>query len=148
MPQLQKVDLAPLEAAVKAAPNDAGALLRLANGQHDNGLYTAAIASYGRFLRLRPDDADARVDMGICYFELGRLDTTGSATNYLAALREMRTALEHQPDHQPAVFNTGIVHLAMGNLQESRTWLAKAVAMNKESALGRQAQKILDEHSF
>jgi len=141
-------DLEPLEAAVKAAPNDANALIRLANGQHDAGQFAAAIGTYGRYLRLKPDDPDARVDMGICYFELGRMDTTGSPENYLAALRAMQAALDRNPGHQPAVFNIGIVHLAMGNLPESRTWLTKAVAMDKNSELGKRAQSILEQHTF
>jgi cytochrome c-type biogenesis protein CcmH/NrfG len=150
MPQLAPhgVDLGPLEAAVRQSPGDAGALLQLANGQHDAGQFTAAIATYGRYLLLKPDDPDARVDMGICYFELGRMDTTGTADNYLAALREMRTALDRNPTHQPAAFNLGVVHLAMGNVEESRTWLSKAMSMNKDSELGRRAQKMLEQHSF
>jgi cytochrome c-type biogenesis protein CcmH/NrfG len=150
MPQMTPhgVDLAPLEAAVRQSPGDADALLQLANGQHDAGQFTAAIATYGRYLRLKPDDPDARVDMGICYFELGRMDTSGAADNYLAALREMRTALDRNPTHQPAAFNLGVVHLAMGNIEESRTWLSKALSMNRDSDLGRRAQKMLEQHSF
>jgi thioredoxin-like negative regulator of GroEL len=60
----------------------------------------------------------------------------------------MRTALDRNPTHQPAAFNLGVVHLAMGNVEESRTWLSKAMSMDKDSELGRRAQKMLEQHSF
>ena len=141
-------DLGPLEAAVQANPRDPAALLRLANGQHDAGQFTTAIATYGRYLDVRPDDPDARVDRGICYFELARTDTTGAEENFRAAVREMKTALDRNPSHQPAAFNLGVVHLSMGHIEESRSWLTKAAAMNENSDLGKRARTMLEQHSF
>ena len=144
----QHVDLGPLQAAVATNPGDSQALLRLANAQHDHGMFLEAVATYGRYLALRPDDPDARVDMGICYFEQARSDTNRAPALFAAALKEMRTALDRNPAHQPAAFNLGVVTLAMGNLEESRTWFGKAAALDKSSELGKRAQRMLEQHSF
>ena len=48
-----------------------------------------AIETYKKYLRLKPADADARVDMGICYYESGDSPT---------ALKEMQTALNVRPE--------------------------------------------------
>jgi tetratricopeptide (TPR) repeat protein len=86
--------------------------------------------------------------MGICYFELARTDTTGAEANFRSAVREMKTALERNPSHQPAAFNLGVVHLSMGHIEESRSWLAKAAAINENSDLGKRARTMLEQHSF
>jgi hypothetical protein len=143
-----QVNLEPLEAAVAAQPTDAAAVLRLANALHDNGMVPRAIDQYRRYLTMRPGDADARVDLGICYDQLGMVDSVRADQYYLQAIKEMETALKVTPNHQPAAFNLGIVNLHRGQLEESNAWLKKAVALNKSSELGMRAQQILQQHSF
>jgi len=98
MPQTPRTNIAPLEQAAAANPKDAGSLLRLANGLQDNGAYARAIDAYEQYLAIKPDDPDARVDMGVCYFELGRLDSTGGATLLETALKEMTVVQQKHPD--------------------------------------------------
>jgi hypothetical protein len=143
-----RVDLAPLEDAVKANPKDADAVLRLANALHDNGMLPRAIEHYKNYLSMHPENPDARVDLGICYDQMGMIDSLGSAQYYALAIKEMDRALKGNPSHQPAAFNLGIVNLHRGELEESNKWLKKAAAMNKNSDLGMRAQQILQQHSF
>jgi tetratricopeptide (TPR) repeat protein len=143
-----KVDLQSLEGAVAAHPGDAAAVLRLANGLHDNGMIPRAIEQYQKYLKMHPDDADARVDFGICYDQMGMADSAQSAKYYGLAIQEMERALKGTPGHQPAAFNLGIVNLHRGQLEESNAWFKKAVALNKSSELGMRAQQILQQHSF
>lgn len=142
------VDTKPLEAAVAANPRDAEAILRLANAYHDNGMAPRAIEQYKRYLTLKPDNADARVDLGICYDQMSMVDSTTSGMYAALAVKEMETALQKNPLHQAAAFNLGIVNLHRGDLAASNRWLAKALALNKTSELGMRAQQILQQHSF
>jgi cytochrome c-type biogenesis protein CcmH/NrfG len=142
------VDTAPLEAAVAANPKDADAILSLANAYHDNGMLPMAIKQYRDYLDLHPQNPDARVDLGICYDQMAMTDSVRAGMFYAQAIKEMETALKSKPSHQPAAFNLGIVNLHRGDLAESNRWLKKAVAINKDSELGRRAQQILQQHSF
>ncbi len=151
MPALQAppvTDLGPLEAAVAAAPDDADALLRLANALHDNGMYLRAVETYKKYLRLQPRNPDARVDMGVCYYELGLTDTINQGRYFSLAIEEMEAAFRSAPSHQPSVFNLGVVHLQKGDLETSNRWFRKAVELNATSDLGAKAKQLLERHSF
>lgn len=134
--------------AVLANPNDPASLLALANGLHDSRDWGRAISTYEKYLEKVPGNPDARVDMGICYFELAQQDPAKAGEYYGKAVALMRTALEGHPDHQPAAFNLGIVNLQMGNIEESNKWLKRAVELGKSTPLGQRAQGILEEHTF
>lgn len=142
------VDVAPLEEAVKARPSDAGAVLRLANALHDNRLLPRAIDTYKNYLALRPNDSDARTDLGICYFQTALADSINSQALFQQAAAEMEQAFASKPDHQPSAFNLGVVYLHMGNMAESNRWFSKALEINKDSELGHRAQNMLAQHSF
>ena len=151
MPALQAppvTDLGPLEAAVAAAPDDADALLRLANALHDNGMYLRAVETYKKYLRLQPRNPDARVDMGVCYYELGLTDTINQGRYFSLAIEEMEAAFRSAPSHQPSVFNLGVVYLQKGDLETSNRWFRKAVELNATSDLGAKAKQLLEQHSF
>jgi cytochrome c-type biogenesis protein CcmH/NrfG len=141
-----------LQKTVKENPNDVGSKLLLANALHDAGMREAkylphAVDAYKVFLKEKPDDPNARVDLGICYFELGKLDSVRSRDLFSQAISEMEKAVKADPKHQPGAFNLAIVQLYSGNIQESNEWFQKAVALNPESELGKRAKTILEQHS-
>lgn len=142
------VDLTPLEQAVAANPGDPGSVLHLANGLQDNGLYPRAIEMYKKYLAMRPKDPDARVDLGICYYQLGVADKANSGRYYGLAIGEMQQAHTDKPSHQPAVFHLGVVSLQLGNLKEANQWFQLAATMNPSSELGKRAEQMLKEHQF
>ncbi len=142
------VDLGPLQAALVANPGNPEALLKLANGMHDNGLYQQAVDTYKEYLKSRPGDADARVDMGICYYQMATGDSVNADRLFDMAMAAMETAIRNTPTHQPAAFNLGVVNLTRGQLEESNAWFRKAVALDKNSDLGVRAQQMLSQHSF
>jgi tetratricopeptide (TPR) repeat protein len=142
------VDLTPLEQAVVANPNDQTALLALANGLHDSRNWARAISTYEKYLEKDPGNPDARVDMGICYFELAKQDPGKAGEYYGKAVATMQAALQGHPDHQPAAFNLGVVNLQMGNIEESTEWLKRAVDLGKSSPLGQRAQRMLEQHTI
>jgi cytochrome c-type biogenesis protein CcmH/NrfG len=141
-----------LEKTVKDNPNDAGAKLLLANAlhdgaMHDGSMFPRAIEAYKKYLNVKPGDPNARIDLGICYFELGKIDSMQSANLFSMAISEMELTMKSNPKHQAGAFNLGIVYLWTGNMQESNRWLKKAVGLNAESDLGKRAKAILEQHN-
>ena len=126
-----------LEAKIKQNPKDYTSLLQLAHLKNDSGLFEAAIINYKLYLEKNPKDADARVDMGVCYFNL---------KDFTNAIKEMETALKYTPNHQIAHLNLGVVNLSAGNLEKSKEWLKKAVDIDPTSEVGTKAQQLLNNH--
>jgi tetratricopeptide (TPR) repeat protein len=148
---LQEIDR--LQKTVDANPADDASLLRLANVLHDHAmrdrtLLMRAVNTYGTYLKRKPGDTNARVDMGICYFEMGRLDSVNGPSFFARAIDEMTKAFNGNPSHQPAAFNLGIVNLNAGHLEESNAWFKKALALNPDTDLGKRAKQILEQHTF
>ena len=127
-----------LESRTAANPNDMNLTLHLANLLHDGHFYEKAIPHYRTYLIKNPKDADARVDLGICYKELG---------NFSEAKNQMKTALQVVPNHLNAHFNLGIVYLSEGNIQESNIWFKRTVALDPVSEVGKRAQQLLTQHN-
>jgi len=126
-----------LEAILKANPNDNKTLLELAHLRNDSGMFDKAIENYQLYLTRVPEDADARIDMGVCYYSLGRYDE---------AIAAMTKALEYSPNHQIGHLNLGIVNLSAGNVAKSKEWLQKAVSIGPETDAGKRAQELLTSH--
>jgi len=126
-----------LEAKIKQNPENYTSLLQLAHLKNDSGLFEAAIQNYKTYLDKNPKDADARVDMGVCYFNL---------QDFPNAIKEMETALKHVPNHQIAHLNLGVVNLSAGNIEASKQWLKKAYDLNPTSEVGKKAEQLLNNH--
>ena len=126
-----------LEEKVKQNPEDYQSLLEMAHLKNDSGLFEAAIQNYKTYLDKNPKDADARVDMGVCYFNL---------KDYPNAIKEMEEAIKYVPDHQIAHLNLGVVNLSAGNLEASKQWLKKAVEINPTTEVGKKAEQLLNNH--
>ena len=138
-PAQPSVDLAALEqlrAAAEANPKDASALLLYANKLHDSRLIDQAIVQYRAYLELQPDNPDAGIDLGVCYFELKR---------YAEASKQMESVLARHPEHQLGTFNLGIVKYNAGEIGAAEMWLQKAIAINASSDVAKNATKLLDE---
>ena len=127
-----------LEKRVASDPNDTQSLLTLANVCQDGKFFDKAIVQYRKYLEKSPRDANARVDLGICYYE------TSSLTE---ARKEMEIALRYDSKHIAAHFNLGIVSLRSGNLKEANEWFKKTIALAPNSEMGKQAKQILEQHS-
>lgn len=126
-----------LEEKVKANPNDHQSLLDLAHLKNDSGLFEQAIVNYKTYLEHHPEDADARIDMGVCYFNL---------RDYSTANMEMEKALQYSPKHQIGHLNLGVVNLNAGNIEKAKEWFQKAVEIDPNSEAGKRAQELLKSH--
>ncbi|HEV8700558.1 MAG TPA: tetratricopeptide repeat protein [Candidatus Polarisedimenticolia bacterium] len=99
-------EITALKAAIEKDPKDVRALLRLANMYHDSRKFDQAVEFYTRALAITPEDVDARTDMGICLYEMGRADE---------AIAQFRTSLQYGPKHWQTWLNLGIVSLSGKN---------------------------------
>ena len=126
-----------LEEKIKANPEDLESALHLAHLQQDAGLSEKAISNYKKYLAKFPEDADARVDMAICYYNLN---------DYNTAISEMETAIKYQPKHQIAYLNLGIVNLTAKNIEASKEWFKKTVELDPNSEAGKRAAELMHSH--
>jgi cytochrome c-type biogenesis protein CcmH/NrfG/predicted RNA-binding Zn-ribbon protein involved in translation (DUF1610 family) len=140
--------LASLEQAVRDSPGDAEALLKLANSLHDHREWERAVQTYQRYLQKNPENPDARVDMGICYYELSQANPERGKEYFAEAVDAMENALKRSPKYVPAAFNLGIIYLQRGELQTSNEWFRRVVAMDKNHPLAQRAERMLEQHSF
>ena len=127
-----------LENQIKTNPSDTSAILELAHLKNDAGMYQQAIVNYKQYLALVPKDPDARIDMGVCYYNL---------QDYNTAIKEMELAVKYDPKHQIGYLNLGIVNLTAGNFEKSQEWLKKAVELDPNSEYGKKAEQLLKSHS-
>jgi TolA-binding protein/RNA polymerase subunit RPABC4/transcription elongation factor Spt4 len=128
-----------LEAKLDANPDDTKTLLELAHLNNDSGFYNKAIPLYQRYLEKFPEDADARIDMGVCMYNLGDFEN---------AMREMKEALEYEPKHQIGHLNLGVVNLTAGNSDVAKEWFRKAVDLGPDTDVGKRAKELLNSHNL
>ena len=127
-----------LESKLAANPDDSETLLKLAHLKNDSGFYDKAIPLYQRYLEQFPSNADARIDMGVCMFNLGDYDN---------AIKEMKKALEYEPNHQIGHLNLGVVNLTAGNVDEAKRWFQKAIDLGPGTDIGKRAKDLLNSHN-
>ena len=89
-----------LRAQVEKNPNDADALLQLANLNYDIKSWQRAADLYERFLVLRPENPDVLTDLGVTLRELGRTAD---------ALERFDRAAALSPTHWQSRFNQAVV---------------------------------------
>jgi tetratricopeptide (TPR) repeat protein len=89
-----------LRQVLERDPNDVDALIGLANLNYDIQNWERAKELYERFLALKPGDADALTDLGICLRALG---------DFQGALARFAAAQELAPAHWQSRFNEVIV---------------------------------------
>jgi len=84
-----------LKAIVERNPKDLDNLISLANLLHDSDLPAEAIIYYKKYLELNNKNADAMVDMAICYFNLGDNETAKKQIN--EAIKRTFAEMEDTP---------------------------------------------------
>jgi tetratricopeptide (TPR) repeat protein len=97
-------ELRQLEEFVAQNPDNAQAVLALANVSFDSRNWPRATELYGRFLEIQPSNPDVLTDYGVALHETGR---------HAEALEKFREAQEIAPQHWQSRYNEVIV-LAFG----------------------------------
>jgi tetratricopeptide (TPR) repeat protein len=91
-----------LKDIVQKDPKNLSALVELGNLYFDSDQPREAVEVYGKYLAVKPDNADVRTDMGIMYRKLGDSDR---------ALQEFKKAAQTDPRHVNSRYNIGVVLL-------------------------------------
>lgn len=89
-----------LKEYVEQNPNDADAVLQLANLNFDIRNWLRAQELYAHYLELRPGNPNVLTDLGISYRETQQFDQ---------ALNRFREARKQAPDHWQALYNEVVV---------------------------------------
>lgn len=89
-----------LEQRVAADPEDADAVLRLANLSFELGAWSRCAEMYERHAELRPGDPDVLSDLALCYREMGQVEQ---------ALQALDRAQEIDPGHWRSRFNEVVI---------------------------------------
>jgi ribosomal protein L40E len=137
-----------LREIVSGNPDDVSAVLHLANVLSDNRLFQQSIEMYGRYLRIRPSDADARVDMGVAFFEMSFTDSIRQTIDLGQARDIFQEALTYAPGHQKAMFNLGVVDLHLGETTTAVDWLSKCIAVDSTAEIAHRARDLITQHPF
>ncbi len=111
--------LAGLKDAIAKNPNDFDALVQLGGMYMDASKFPQAAGYLERAVAAR-DDANVRMDLGICYKQAGQLDR---------ALTEFKRSVAMAPDQWQPLFNEAIVLVDLHRIDEARVLATKLQQM-------------------
>ncbi len=103
--------LAALKEAIAKDPNNFDALVQLGGMYMDAAKFPQAAEFLERAVAVH-DDANVRMDLGVCYKQAGQLDR---------ALTEFQRAATMAPDQWQPLFNEAIVLVDLHRMDEART---------------------------
>lgn len=137
-PSRQEANLVPTyEARLRENPNDAQALVLLANILQVKGDYPGAIPLYERAVALKPDDLETR-------FAFARALADGGQR--VDAEIQLKKALELDPRNARTVFSLGQLYERWSppRLEEARAHYTRASELQPEGAWGSNARQALE----
>jgi cytochrome c-type biogenesis protein CcmH/NrfG len=135
-PALDEGKVQSLTTILKSDPNNASAMLQLANTYFDAERFTDAISWYERTLKVEPTNVDANTDLGVSYYYVNRTNE---------ALATFEKSLQMNPKHTKTLLNKGIV-LAFGkeDLKGAAVEWQKVVDLAPTSPEGEAARRALE----
>ena len=135
-PALDEGKVQSLTTILKSDPNNATAMLQLANTYFDAERFTDAISWYERTLKVEPTNVDANTDLGVSYYYVNRTNE---------ALATFEKSLQMNPKHTKTLLNKGIV-LAFGkeDLKGATVEWQKVVDLAPTSPEGEAARRALE----
>lgn len=141
-----KAEINRLENVIKENPSDIEALLNLAHLYQDSGNLSKSIETYNEYLVHNPKNADARIDLGVSYYQMAFEDTLKRKEYFDTAISTMQEALKYSPKHVLGHFNLGIVNWQNGNSEKATFWFNKCIALDSSSSVAQKAKEILQQH--
>jgi len=135
-PALDEGKVQSLTTILKSDPNNASAMLQLANTYFDAERFNDAISWYERTLKVEPTNVDANTDLGVSYYYVNRTNE---------ALATFEKSLQMNPKHTKTLLNKGIV-LAFGkeDLKGAAVEWQKVVDLAPTSPEGEAARRALE----
>lgn len=110
---------------LRHCPDSPGLHLMRARNQRTAGRTGEAIAEYRESIRLRPNEAEAGVELGMFYFSLGRNEE---------AISEVTRALQAEPGYPAAMYILAVNAIVSGTEAEAKEWYARVRAQPRVEA--------------
>jgi tetratricopeptide (TPR) repeat protein len=123
-----------LLALVEKEPDNRDLLFRLGTFYFENNRFHDAIDIYMKILRLDENDVETLTDLGLA------LHYTGNSDRGIEYLKKATTL---SPDNQRSWLSLGFVAGASGHVTVAKPALKKAIELNPDSPMGKEAERIL-----
>ena len=126
--QIQRFDGAIefLKRANQINPEDYQTIVRLGNDNYDADKFEEAEKWYAMALAKKPDDVDARTDMGLTFVLRDKPD-------YDRAIQEFKRSLEYQPNHTKTLQNLTVAYVRKGDAENASATLTKLETLDKSN---------------
>lgn len=126
---------APLLAALKVDPKNAGTLIQLGNLYYDHQLFAESIEYYRRALEFEPRNINVRTDLGTAYWYSGFPEK---------AVAEYEKSLAVDASHVNTVFNMGVVRLeGLKDAKGAAKYFEKVLTLNASPQQLEKARELL-----
>ncbi|MBI5871130.1 MAG: tetratricopeptide repeat protein [Actinobacteria bacterium] len=141
------------QALLERNPNDIDAMKGMGDSYLEMGAYQGeagqenesyrsyknAVDQYRKYLAIKPDGVEVRIDLGLAYSYLQMIDI---------ALRELNAATAAEPGNQRAWHSLGwVLYNSAGNLTDARAAWEKSYALNPNTPIGVESKSFLDQFS-
>ncbi len=120
-----------LQQQLESKPGHVPILLRMAQIAQGRGDSVEAARLLRQAVEQEPENLDARLELGRALYESG--DTT-------AAIAETEQILKSDPNHVDALYNLGAIYANSNQIEQARSFWARAVASDPSSESGHQAE--------
>lgn len=97
--------------------------------------FAKAATLYERLIELDPSNAELYNNLGLTLHYLGRPDE---------ALRTLNEGINADPGHQRIRLTQGFVNSQLGNIQQAREALAKAIELGSDDSIRESARQMLE----
>ena len=108
----------------------------LANNYYDLQRFEKAIKYYQQALRIRDNDPNLLIDLGLAYFGSNRPDS---------AVHFVEKALQIQPDHRQGLYNLGIIFYNLEQPAKAIEFWQKLVNLHPVSEEARVAKDLIKQ---
>ncbi|MHB9112528.1 MAG: tetratricopeptide repeat protein [Thermoleophilia bacterium] len=140
------------QALLQQNPNDIDAMKGMGDSYLEMGTYQGeagqenesyrsyknAVDQYRKYLAIKPDDVEVRIDLGLTYAYLQMIDI---------ALRELNAATASDPSNQRGWHSLGWVYSSAGNVTDARVAWQKSYSLNPNTSIGMESKTFLDQVS-
>lgn len=120
---------------LKADPNNYDLIVQAGNAFFDIGRYNTAAEYYKKANSIQPV-TEILIDLGVCYFNLGYLDS---------ALTVMNDGIKFDPDHKQGLYNIGIVLYNLGDFNEAIAKWQHLIHVYPNTAEAIRVQQYINE---
>ena len=129
-----------LRTVLRRDSTDVGANVEYGNLLYDTANWAQAVVHYGRALERDSSLTGVMVDLGVCYYNMGRPDRAGEL---------FQLALRREPDKPQALYGMGMVREAGGDVDGALRYYHRAMdaapTQEMKDGVARQMQQLIQK---